>query len=687
MRAPFVRRSLLAAALAIAVAGCALNPPPTAEELRKDALPHTAVPPAWTAGGGVAAPVADRWLASFNDPALSALVEEALAYNADLQVAAARVEQAAGYVKVASASLLPSVGVAALGGGKSGGSGGIDGVWLNASLELDIWGRVRYGQAASEAQSEAFAADYAYARQSLAAMVVKSWFLATEAGLQRDIAMSVLQSAESLLRVAQERLRVGNGNEQAVAEARVNVGAYRDKLRQVELAREQALRALELLLGRYPAAEVKVAEYLSPMPPPVPVGMPSQLLERRPDVIAAERRVAAAFDRVGEAKAAQLPRISLTAGGSSVSSDLIVLKDVSNPIWSFGGNLIAPPVQGRRAARAGRDPLGRAETSSRRVRARRPARVRRGRKRARGRESAARPRRHPRGQHSRQRARAGTRADPVSRGFCRSAYGRAEPVGLVCRALLAPERAGRAAGAARQPLPRARRRFRRAGAGAGAGGGAMMQGRAVRSNQSMETKMAKKNAAAKDKPKGDAKKDKGAAAKAVAKKPGASASAKKFSGKDYAREMKKLHVELVKLQQWVQHKGLKVCIVFEGRDGAGKGGTIKAITERTSPRVFRVIALPAPTDREKTQMYAQRYLPHLPAAGEVVIFDRSWYNRAGVERVMGFCSKEEAQGFLQVVPLFEKLMIKSGIILLKYWLEVSPEEQERRLRGDRKSVV
>ena len=346
MRAPLVRRTLLAAALAVAVAGCALNPPPTAEELRKDALPHTTVPPAWTAGGGVAAPVADRWLASFNDPALSALVEEALAYNADLQVSAARVEQAAGYVKVASASLLPSVGVAALGGGKSGGSGGIDGVWLNASLELDIWGRVRYGQAASEAQSEAFAADYAYARQSLAAMVVKSWFLATEAGLQRDIAMSVLQSAESLLRVAQERLRVGNGNEQAVAEARVNVGAYRDKLRQVELAREQALRALELLLGRYPAAEIKVAEYFSPMPPPVPVGMPSQLLERRPDVIAAERRVAAAFDRVGEAKAAQLPRISLTAGGSSVSSDLIVLKDVSNPIWSFGGNLIAPLYKG-----------------------------------------------------------------------------------------------------------------------------------------------------------------------------------------------------------------------------------------------------------------------------------------------------------------------------------------------------
>ena len=152
-----------------------------------------------------------------------------------------------------------------------------------------------------------------------------------------------------------------------------------------------------------------------------------------------------------------------------------------------------------------------------------------------------------------------------------------------------------------------------------------------------------------------------------------------LSGKDYERELKKLHVELVKLQQWVVAKGLKVCIIFEGRDGAGKGGTIKAITERVSPRVFRVIALPAPTEREKSQMYAQRYLPHLPAAGEIVIFDRSWYNRAGVERVMGFCTDEQAQQFLKMVPLFEQLMVKSGIILLKYWLEVSPEEQTRRL--------
>ncbi|MBD9415297.1 polyphosphate kinase 2 [Pseudomonas sp. PDM16] len=153
----------------------------------------------------------------------------------------------------------------------------------------------------------------------------------------------------------------------------------------------------------------------------------------------------------------------------------------------------------------------------------------------------------------------------------------------------------------------------------------------------------------------------------------------KLGRKEYEQELKRLHVELVKLQQWVVAKGLKVCVIFEGRDGAGKGGTIKAITERVSPRVFRVVALPAPTEREKTQMYGQRYLQHMPAAGEIVIFDRSWYNRAGVERVMGFCSEEQAHKFLNVVPLFEKMIVESGVILIKYWLEVSAQEQQRRL--------
>ena len=153
-----------------------------------------------------------------------------------------------------------------------------------------------------------------------------------------------------------------------------------------------------------------------------------------------------------------------------------------------------------------------------------------------------------------------------------------------------------------------------------------------------------------------------------------------LKGKEYEKELAKLHEELVKVQEWVKHKGLKVCIVFEGRDGAGKGGTIKAITERVSPRIFRVVALPAPTEREKTQMYAQRYVRHLPSAGEIVIWDRSWYNRAGVERVMGFCSEEDARQFLKMVPVFEKVIVDSGILLIKYWLEVSMDEQTRRLK-------
>jgi polyphosphate kinase 2 len=155
----------------------------------------------------------------------------------------------------------------------------------------------------------------------------------------------------------------------------------------------------------------------------------------------------------------------------------------------------------------------------------------------------------------------------------------------------------------------------------------------------------------------------------------------KMKRKKYEREMRVLHGELVAMQEWVKASGAKICIVFEGRDTAGKGGTIKRITERVSPRVFRVVALPAPTDREKSQMYIQRYLPHFPAAREVVIFDRSWYNRAGVEPVMGFCTPEDTERFLGLVPGIEKAMADDGILLLKYWLEVSASEQTRRLKS------
>lgn len=155
----------------------------------------------------------------------------------------------------------------------------------------------------------------------------------------------------------------------------------------------------------------------------------------------------------------------------------------------------------------------------------------------------------------------------------------------------------------------------------------------------------------------------------------------KLGRKQYEKELRRLQVELCKLQEWVKYKGLRIIVLFEGRDGAGKGGTIKAITERVSPRVFRLVALPAPSDREKSQMYVQRYLPHFPAAGEIVIFDRSWYNRAGVEHVMGFCTKEQLARFLENCPVFESFVVASGIVLIKFWLEVTNEEQERRFKA------
>lgn len=162
------------------------------------------------------------------------------------------------------------------------------------------------------------------------------------------------------------------------------------------------------------------------------------------------------------------------------------------------------------------------------------------------------------------------------------------------------------------------------------------------------------------------------------KESGADAAKSKMKRKQYEKELRKLQTELCHLQEWVKERGLRVIVVFEGRDAAGKGGTIKAITERVSPRVFRLVALPAPSDREKTQMYLQRYMEHFPAAGEVVIFDRSWYNRAGVERVMGFCSDKEYRRFLKNCPVVENYIVDSGIILIKFWLEVGQKEQERR---------
>jgi len=338
---------LASALLAAMVAGCALKKPPDAAAIKEQALPTLKSPAQWAAPGAGAGAVSDNWLTTFHDDQLAAAVAEALAHNADLRVGAARVEQAELYAKLAGAKLYPSIDVLARGGGKLSGDGsGIQGAVLTATWELDLWGRVRYGRAASGAQAASAQADFEYARQSIAALVAKSWFLATEAGLQVEAARETIRASEELVRLADTRARIGVANQEDVFVARADVGTYRDVLRQLELGREQAIRALEILLGRYPSAAAATTPQLPGFPGEVPAGLPSELLERRPDVVAAERRVAVAFNRIAEAKAARLPAIALTTGVSAISSSLFLLKDHDNPVWNLGANLLAPIYRG-----------------------------------------------------------------------------------------------------------------------------------------------------------------------------------------------------------------------------------------------------------------------------------------------------------------------------------------------------
>jgi outer membrane protein, multidrug efflux system len=336
-------RALLGVLVLATAAGCALKSPPAKEDLSKQALPNLRAPEKWVEPAAASGAIADAWLSGFGDARMEAFVREALVHNPDLQVAAARVEQAAGYVKAAGATLYPQVNLLARGGGTlSGDSSGLEGIGIFANWELDLWGRVRAGRASASAQHVSAALDAEYARQSLAALVAKSWFIATEARLQKAIAEDMADAAGRQIGIAEDRLRVGRGDQNDVALARASYAGYRDSVRSLEYSYRQALRALEALAGRYPSATLDVPPSLAAMPGPVPAGMPSELLERRPDVVAAERRVAAAFYRVEEAKAARLPRISLTAAGTSISSDLFVLKERDNPVWSAGASITAP---------------------------------------------------------------------------------------------------------------------------------------------------------------------------------------------------------------------------------------------------------------------------------------------------------------------------------------------------------
>lgn len=348
-RYPCTRLILLCAGLMLLAGGCALKSPPGRGEIQQQAFKDIGMPADWQASNA-AGKIADNWLASFDDNQLSKLVDEAVIRNPDLRVSAARVEQAAEYVNLARAALFPSVNLLGTGGVKSGGgdaSSALQGVLVAASWELDVWGRLRYGREAAEQTSLSAQADFEFARQSIAAATARSWFTASETWLQQQIAGEMVQSAELLLSLAEKRHRVGVGSEQDVAVALASLGSYRDKAAQIRLAHKQTIRALELLIGRYPAAELKARQDLTRLPGPVPIGMPLEMLERRPDLIAAERRVAAAFNRVGEAKAARLPGITLNASVAYFTSEVLQLKDdFDNPTSGAGARLIAPVFRG-----------------------------------------------------------------------------------------------------------------------------------------------------------------------------------------------------------------------------------------------------------------------------------------------------------------------------------------------------
>ena len=337
----------LMSALAVLASGCRTKPPPTGEEIRQSALPQVVMPQAWKAASTPEGAIQDDWLASFEDAQLTALAKEAVSNNPDLRVAAIRIEQANNYLDLARAALRPAVNIFGTGGVKAGGggdlTGALQGIMLGVSWEPDLWGKLRYARNAADEVLAATRYETEFARQSLAATVAKSWFTATETLLQGKIAEDTVQAGQALVNIAEQRAEVGAASEQEVALARANLGGVQDSLLQIQLAQQQAVRAIELLLGRYPSAELQARSTLTAPPAPVPAGMPLQMLERRPDMLAAEHRVAVAFNQVGEARGARLPKIVLNASFGALDSDVLQLKqDFSNPTAGAGARLAIP---------------------------------------------------------------------------------------------------------------------------------------------------------------------------------------------------------------------------------------------------------------------------------------------------------------------------------------------------------
>lgn len=338
-------RTTLAIALATTlVAGC-VSLEPTPEETRAEALQHVQLPQAWSMRAN-AAPVAAGWLSTFGDPQLDALVAEAIEHNPDLAMAAARVEQAEAQVDLAAAQLKPAIGILGRAGSKpvSDLVAMLSGVMLRLAWEIDLWGRLRYQRNAAIAQRDASSADFRFARQSLAASVARAWFVATETAQQAALAERMAGDAERLVGLSNDRLRVGAGTETDVMTARASHANYRDAAQQVELAHRSALRALEILVGRYPSAAITPRADLAPFPGPAPAGMPLDALDRRPDLVAAQRRVAAAFDLVGSAKASFWPSLTLSAGYGRVSREAIQVQENIDQTTASGSATAVVPL-------------------------------------------------------------------------------------------------------------------------------------------------------------------------------------------------------------------------------------------------------------------------------------------------------------------------------------------------------
>jgi NodT family efflux transporter outer membrane factor (OMF) lipoprotein len=336
----------------VLLAGCVTKPPPEPEEIRAQALGNINLDRPWKSATPATGAVLDNWLATFGDTQLDTLVHEALAANPDLGIAASRMRQANELLIQARAPMFPAVGIGGTGGLKASGGGAdpssaMQGIVAAASWELDLWGRVRYGRNAAQEDNLSAQADFEFARQSLAAGVAKAWFAAIQFSQQARLAGEMVTSSSELAKLAQDRARVGAGSDVDSALARADMHLLEDTQQQAEFARDQALRALELLLGRYPAAEIATRADFVSMPAPPPLAMPLAMLERRPDVIAAERRVAAAFNRVGQAKAAMFPAITLNLNFGAFESDILQLReDFENPTGGVGARLLAPVFQG-----------------------------------------------------------------------------------------------------------------------------------------------------------------------------------------------------------------------------------------------------------------------------------------------------------------------------------------------------